>query len=70
MKIEQSKEEFKPITITLETLEEAEILKSIVGSIQGKGIIKEFTDLMYNKLSNLKINGNLYKLIESSMLLK
>ena len=56
MKIEQAKEDnFKPITITLETREEAEMLISLCGRVSGKGRLFNFLSEIYRSLYFKKI---------------
>ena len=55
MKVEQKEtEQFKPIVITLETLEEAETLMTIMGSISGHGSedMRVHIETIYNYLYN------------------
>lgn len=61
MKIEEKfKEKFNPITITLETKIEAEVLMSLCGRIEGGGKIREITSEIYNELDTLEIETNFH----------
>lgn len=52
MKIENTTPEgFKPILITIETKEEAEYLKSLVGNLTGNGKGRELTDRIFDFLN-------------------
>ena len=55
MKITQDKEGFKPITIRLDTLKEAKVLKTIMGKISGSGEVRKITDNLYTELERLEI---------------
>ena len=54
MKVTQEKK-FTPITIVLETEQEAEYLMSLVGKISGVSKAREFTSELFNRLDSLGI---------------
>lgn len=59
MKIKQEKE-FKPITIILETPEEAEIIKSLTGNVLGSGKGRELTKKIFHALNDLHVGDVSY----------
>lgn len=52
MKIERAESKFEPVVITLETQEEVDILKDLVGRIINGGVARDFTSQIYDKLDD------------------
>lgn len=50
MKIQQQERKFKPVTITLESQEEVDMLLTLTGSLIGEGKMRDFTDSVFNGL--------------------
>lgn len=52
MKIERKEAKFEPVIITLESQEEVDILKDLVGHIVNGGVARNFTSQIYDKLDD------------------
>ena len=50
MKIETVKQKFEPITVTLETQEEVDILRALAGKVSGTGKVRLFVDKLWDEL--------------------
>jgi len=52
MKVQQDKPEtrFYPVTITLESQFEINVMRNLVGSINGGGSVRSFTNELFDKL--------------------
>ena len=57
MKVERKGENFEPITITLETNEEAELMTAIFGESCGSELVNDLCGNLYHKLYNLGFTG-------------
>lgn len=57
MKIEQKKNKFTPILITLENEFEARVLKTLVGHVGGVGVFRGVTDLIYSYVGDFGIES-------------
>ena len=57
MIVQQEKEDFKPIIITLETEAEARTLKSIMGCVNGHCQIREIVSVLFKELEKLNIDS-------------
>lgn len=70
MKIEQNIPDspFYPVTITLESEWEVNIIKSLTGSVNGSGDIRKFTDELFNYLA--MYSGDLEGCFEWSIKIK
>lgn len=64
MKIER---EFRPITITLETKEEAEYLMSVIGGVGGSHPLRAITDRIYRALEAFGYSNTYNPLITGDM---
>jgi len=70
MKVEQGKEKkFEPITITLETEEEAQKLTAIMNDVRGEGSLWMFSYFLWRRLDELYIDyGEFRSQIKTSMI--
>lgn len=57
MKIEQKAKDFQPITITLESYEEAATIKALVGAVLGIGPSRDICDKVYYSLDDKGIKS-------------
>lgn len=53
MKIERAESKFQPVVITLESQEEVDILKDLVGRIINSGAGRNFTSAVFEKLDEV-----------------
>ena len=53
MKIERAESKFEPVVITLESQEDVDILKDLVGRIVNSGAGRNFTSTIYDKLDQI-----------------
>lgn len=61
MKIVKTPEEFKPVSIVLESQKEVDWIYDLLGSIGGTGEARKFFDSIYHELeSESKENTNLF----------
>lgn len=67
MKVERENDCYKKITITLETREEADMLKTIMGSIRGGGDLRVLVNELYNYLGSLGAVSTYTKNIKANM---
>ncbi len=71
MKIERKEENmFEPITITLETVEEAEIMKTIMQFVEGDGGLYDFTSKIWAELRELEILTAYNDNVKSAMIVE
>lgn len=56
MKMTQAKD-FQPITIIIETLHEAQVLKALVGNVTGSGPARDITDNFWVRLADCGIDS-------------
>ena len=57
MKIEQKKAEFQPITITLESEQEARLLKTLLGKTNNTHNLSFINDFYYSIYKQLPVDG-------------
>lgn len=60
MKVQREEPKFRPITITLESEYEAEVLITVLGKIIGGGDARKVTDTLFGELAKLgviRLNG-------------
>jgi hypothetical protein len=56
MQVISGKKEFTPVTITLESQEEVDVLYAMAGSVKGIGRTRQITNIMYALLEDFVVD--------------
>lgn len=69
MKVERKEEKvFVPVTITLESQFEVDVLFSMAGKVAGRSLAKDFVDRLYISLEEMEPSEGCYKHFEGYLI--